>query len=161
VVCDRATALDNLEKRRASVLAAFSGCTGHWDFWQTLVERTTADYFKVDATEIWDLDPNAFELDFPAAVRWFASGNVAGLDNLLALGALSYDPELRRLTIGDSEVKGEHLYGYPMTATPPPAPRLLPPQPPPPLPTTFAAPTPPPLPPPLPPNSKKPWWKLS
>ena len=144
LICDRATAWNNLRERRASVLAAFPGCDAHWDVWQQLTEGSTGSHFKLDATEIWDLDPDSYERDFPAAVRWFSSGAAEDFAALLSLGALNYDSATRQLTVGTSAVIGEHLYGYRMNASPPPGPPPLPP----------------PIPPPLPPPSKNPWWKL-
>jgi hypothetical protein len=134
LVCDRAMALNNLQKRQAPVLAAFPGCDAHWQVWQRLAESSTAAYFKVDATEIWDLDPDMYERDFPAAVRWFTSGDAADFATLLSLGILNYESAARRFTVGGSELKGEHLYGFRTNASPPPVPPPLPPPMPPPLP---------------------------
>jgi hypothetical protein len=152
LVCDRASALDNLHHRRASVLAAFPRCDEHWEVWRKLVEGSTAPYFKVDATEIWDLEPDLYERDFAPAVRWFASLDPADFAILLSVGILDFNPETRRFTVGGAELKGEHLYGYRMNASPPPAP--------PPPPVSMPTPPRPPIPPPPPPAPKKPWWKL-
>lgn len=150
VVCDRDSALSNLQKRRASVLAAFPGCDAHWQVWQSLVESSSGAYFKVDATELWDLEPDTHERDFPAALRWFASGEEEDFEILLSMGILNLDADAGRFTVGGSELIGEHLYGYRMNAPTSPGP--------PPLPSSGPPPLPPPL--PTPPQAKGPWWKF-
>jgi len=153
LVCDRATALIHLEKRRATVLATFPGCEAHWQTWQRLIESSPAAYFKVDATEIWDLDPDIYERDLPLAVRWFTSGDDTDFATLLELGMLTCDSETEphRFTVGGSDLIGEHLYGYRMTAPSPPGLPSASSSTPPPLPS-------PRLPPPLPPPTPKRWW---
>jgi hypothetical protein len=150
LVCGRESALNQLALRRDSVLAAFPGCEAHWRAWQGLVEGSPAAYFKVDATELWDLDPDLFESDFRVAVRWFSSGDDSDFETLLSMGILAFDAGNSQFTVGGAQLVGEHLYGYPMKATPPSGP--------PPLPASG------PLPPPLPTQSstqtKRPWWKF-
>lgn len=150
LVCRRESALNHLERRRDSVLAAFPGCEDHWRVWQNLVEGSTAAYFKVDATELWDLDPELFEGDFPLAVRWFSSGDESDFETLLSMGILTFDADTQQFTVGGSQLAGEHLYGYLIKTSPPAGP--------PPLPASG------PLPPPLPAQSslesKRPWWKF-
>lgn len=150
LVCDRESALNHLERRRDSVLAAFPGCEAHWQVWQNLVESSTAAYFKVDATELWDLDPEMFERDFLVAVRWFSSGDNSDFETLLSMGILVFNVDDHQFTVGGSKLLGEHLYGYRMNASPPSGPPPLP----------ASGPLPPPLPAQSSPQPKRPWWRL-
>jgi hypothetical protein len=150
LVCQRESALNQMEQRRDSVLAAFPGCEAHWRVWHNLVEGSTAAYFKVDATELWDLDPDLFEDDFRAAVRWFSSGDDSDYETLLSVGILAFDASSNQFTVGGSQLVGEHLYGYLMKASPPSGPPPLP----------ASGPLPPPLPTQSSPQSTRPWWKL-
>jgi hypothetical protein len=150
LVCERESALNHLATRRDSVLAAFPGCEDHWRVWENLIGGSKAAYFKVDATELWDLDPDLFESDFRVAVRWFTSGDESDFETLLMMGILTFDADNNHFTVGGSQLLGEHLYGYLMKASPPSAP--------PPLPTS--GPRPPPLPAQSLPQPKRPWWKI-
>jgi hypothetical protein len=127
VVCERSSAFANLRKRRSLMQATFPACEAHWASWEWLVGSATAPYFKLDATELWDLGPEEYERDFPVALRWFESGDAGDLSVLLSMGAFAYDAESKHLTLGGSEVLGAHLYGYraspPSTSMPPPMPR--------------------------------------
>ena len=112
LVCDLKAALALLEQRRVAVLSAFVGCEMHWADWERLVSNAQTPFLKVDATEVWDLEPNSFGPALAAAVRWFTSGAPDDFNQLLGLGGIQYDFQRRRFTVAGREGKGEHLYGY-------------------------------------------------
>ncbi|WP_395748182.1 hypothetical protein [Prosthecobacter sp.] len=127
LVCRKNIALQNLEKHRPGILEMFPGYTAHWDSWEQFAQNASASYFKVDATELWDLDPESFDSMLSSAVRWFESREDSDFEQLLSLGALNYNAELRSATLGNSPVTGENLYGYRIRTSPPPLPGQLPP----------------------------------
>jgi hypothetical protein len=134
-VCEAATARTLLQQRRAKILAAFSQSKTHWDAWERLITEAPFKFFKLDATEVWDLDPELFQSHLPPAVRWFSSGSADDFAKLLSVAeipmiqprgflgrlvgntASGYDMATKTLTMakdgaGRSDSVGHHLHGY-------------------------------------------------
>jgi hypothetical protein len=111
-VCHRAAAVALLERRRAQVLGAIPGVESAWDSWQRLITEAPFSYFKLNAHEIWDLDHDAFNADFPVAFRWFSSRSALDLDRLLGLAGIRLDPDDGCYKFWDSPLRGNFLHGY-------------------------------------------------
>jgi len=73
-VADVDTAKRLLQQRRATVLATFPQCESHWNAWTQLITEAPFKFFKIDATEIWELNPDQLKQRLPGAVRWFCGG---------------------------------------------------------------------------------------
>ncbi|MEX2560985.1 MAG: hypothetical protein WD403_13775 [Pirellulales bacterium] len=87
-VCEAAVARKLLQQRRPKILAAFSNCEPHWGAWERLISEAPFQFFKLDATEIWDLDPELFQSRLSPAVRWFSSGSADGFAALLSIAEI-------------------------------------------------------------------------
>ncbi|HSY18787.1 MAG TPA: hypothetical protein VK815_10655 [Candidatus Acidoferrales bacterium] len=129
-VADADTVKRLLSQRRAAVLATFPQCESHWNAWTQLITEAPFKFFKIDATEIWELDPDQLKQRLPGAVRWFSSKSDADFAQLLAtaevplikprglLGSLlggtprGYDPKTKNLTVAKDSSVGHHLHGY-------------------------------------------------
>lgn len=134
-VCEAAAARQLLKQRRPKALAAFSQCVSHWEAWERLIAEAPFQFFKLDATEVWDLAPDLFQSQLPAAIRWFSSGSADDFAKLLAIAEIpviqprgflgrlvggsrsGYDVASRTLTMakdraGRSDSVGHHLHGY-------------------------------------------------
>ena len=133
VVADAAASRRLLAQRRAKVLDTFAQCESAWAAWEQLITEAPSKFFKIDATEIWDLDPDVFAKQFPAAVRWYSSGSADDFAMLLQaadmplvqprgfLGGLlgggakpGYDPKTKIVTISPPPEPslGHYMHGY-------------------------------------------------
>jgi hypothetical protein len=122
-----------LQQRRAAVLAAFPQCESRWNAWAQLITEAPFKFFKIDATEVWDMDSDMFEAQFAKAVRWFSSGSADDFTKLLAAAELplvkprgfiggllgggsqpGYDSKTKTITAAPPPEPsvGHYLYGY-------------------------------------------------
>ena len=134
-VCEAAAGRALMQQRREKILAAFGGCPSHWEAWERLVTDAPFAFFKIDGTEIWDLDPKLFESQFSPAIRWFSSGSADDFAKLLSIAEIpvvpprgflarlsgrkseGYDAETKTFTltkdgVGRADSAGHHLHGY-------------------------------------------------
>lgn len=134
-VCEASVARQLLQQRRAKVLAAFPQCETHWQAWERLITEAPFQFFKLDGTEVWDLDPELFQSQLPPAVRWFSSGTADDFAKLLSIAGIpmiqprgflgrlvggtpsGYDVATKTLTMAKdggrrSDSVGHHLHGY-------------------------------------------------
>lgn len=129
-VCEASAGRAIMEQRRARILTAFSQCETHWEAWQRLITEAPFPFFKLDGTEVWLLDPELFESQLPAAIRWFSSGADDDFAKLLSIAEIpspaprgllgrlvggtqpGYDPTTKTFTPGPNDSRGHHLHGY-------------------------------------------------
>ncbi len=133
LVADAEASKRLLMQRQAAVLGAFAQCEPHWTAWEQLITEASFKFFKIDATEIWGMDPDMFAKQLPPAVRWFSSGSSDDFAMLLRaaelpviqprgfLGGLlgggaqpGYNPKTKTITVAtppDTSL-GHYLHGY-------------------------------------------------
>ena len=132
-VSEASVARQLLQQRRAKVLATFPQCESHWQAWERLITEAPFQFFKLDGTEVWDLDPQLFERQLPPAVRWFSSGSPDDFAQLLSIAEIpliqprgflarlvgsaqaGYDVAAKTLSVAQgprSDSVGHHLHGY-------------------------------------------------
>lgn len=134
-VCEASVARQLLQQRRAKVLSSFPRCEAHWQAWERLITEAPFQFFKLDGTEIWDLDQELFQSQLPPAIRWFSSGSADDFAKLLSIAEIpmtpprgflarlvggkppGYDIARKTLTVAKdrgrrSDSVGHHLHGY-------------------------------------------------
>lgn len=134
-VCEATAARQLLQQRRSKVLAAFQQCEAHWQAWEQLITEAPFQFFKLDGTEVWEMDAELFQSQLPSAIRWFSSGSAEDFATLLSIAEIpmiqppgflgrlvggtpsGYDIATKTLTMtndgaGRSDSVGHHLHGY-------------------------------------------------
>lgn len=105
-------ALKNLEASKELVCSEFSNPVFHWPRWEEIVRCCKGAYLKIDATEIWGMEPSAYENNLVPAISWFTSGQESDRDALLELCGFNLDFKTKSLRLNNSLVTGNHLYGF-------------------------------------------------
>jgi len=80
--------------------------------WGRLLDTISSKFVKIDTTELWDMGPEEFEEQLPAALRWFESQSQRDFDQLMLLAGLEYDRNTREIVIDDPETVLFQLRGY-------------------------------------------------
>ncbi len=105
-------AKERLAARLGTLRQVFADDTEQLNAWNALVKELAFEFLKVDGTEIWDLDPDSFSNQLPAAVRWFTSNASEDFQQLLAIAAMQYDPLTKKITTEDSPKHNLHGYAW-------------------------------------------------
>ena len=105
-------ARERFAQRRSVLESTFSNFTQVIDEWANLLNGVSERYIKIDATEIWDMGPEEFEEQFPAAIRWFDSQADSDFDQLVLIAGFEYDSSASIIITDALDIAGNHLRGY-------------------------------------------------
>jgi hypothetical protein len=78
---------------------------------EKLINEAHFDFVKVDAEEIWSLDPGSFESRLASAVGWFSSAEGADFEHLLDLAEIGDYERGGKAAAGERSPK-HNLHGY-------------------------------------------------
>lgn len=107
----REDALRNIGACKDLVCAEFSNLIFHFPRWEEIVSNSKGTHLKIDASELWQMDPDIFEDYLPQALRWFSSRNESDRNAMLELCGFNMDATTRSVRLNASLATGNHLYG--------------------------------------------------
>jgi hypothetical protein len=105
------TARQRFQSRASALRAQFPHNVDQLAAFDRLLEGITFRFIKVDAAEIWELDPDSFESRLTDSLRWFSSATDEDFRRLLDLAEAEYDETTRRC-LGLRSPMQDVFHGY-------------------------------------------------
>jgi len=111
----REQALRQLGEVQEMICREFANVAPHWAAWEKLVRDTKGSHLKIDASDLWGMDPDLFESGLRDALAWLASGDRPERDGFLEFCGLRYDEDSKTLALGMDPVTEGNLLGVRLT----------------------------------------------
>ncbi len=112
LVSSTTDAKERLKARLSSLKKAFPDNSKQITHWKKLIDNVPFQNVKIDADEIWDLDPDSFELRLLSAVRWFSSHSDDDLQELQNISDTSCDAKKGKIRFAWQPKHNLHGYGW-------------------------------------------------